>query len=68
MMVLSKKIIRRFRLNGRMNIDSTLETILLREFGAEPTPNEYTEQDILEQVRLKVAMYNDQKAREGLLY
>lgn len=62
MMTLSKEMITKFRVSARMDIDATLETSLLQEFGVEPSPHEYSAQDVYEQVRRKVAVYNAQKA------
>jgi len=54
-------MIKRLRFFGRMGIDRELEGRLLRQFGCEPYPNEYTEQDLYEQVRKYVMLYNQER-------
>ena len=44
-----------------MEIDSELEDRLLQQFGEEPHPEEYSEQDLHEQVRKLVMGYNREK-------
>jgi len=64
-MTLTKKMIDRLRFPGRMDIDGELETLLLQRFGTEPFPREYSEQDLHEQVRKYVSIYNQE--REAVL-
>jgi len=60
-MTLTKDMIARLRFPGRMDIDGELETLLLRRFGTEPHPEEYSEQDLHEQIRKLVMGYNREK-------
>ena len=60
-MTLTKEMIDRLRFPGRMDIDSELEDQLLRRFGTEPHPEEYSEQDLQEQVRKYVTIYNQER-------
>jgi len=39
-------------------IDECLEQMLLKQFGTEPYPHVYTEQDIYEQSRKMILRYN----------
>lgn len=60
-MTLTKGMVDRLRFPGRMDIDGELETLLLRRFGTEPHPHEYSEQDLHEQVRKLVMLQNREK-------
>ena len=60
-MTLTKAMIDRLRFPGRMEIDNELEDRLLRRFGTEPYPQEYSEQDLHEQARKYVAIYNQER-------
>jgi len=60
-MTLTKEMIDRLRFPGRMDIDKELEDRLLWQFGTEPHPEEYSEQDLHEQVRKYVAIYNQER-------
>ena len=60
-MTLTRGMIDKLRFPGRMAIDDELEAQLLRQFGTEPYPYEYSEQDIYEQVRKMIRRYNEQK-------
>jgi hypothetical protein len=60
-MVLTKVMIDGLRVAGRMDIDCELEDLLLRRFGTEPHPHEYSEQDLHEQVRKSVILYQREK-------
>ena len=60
-MTLTKGMIDRLRFPGRMTIDGELEVRLLQQFGTEPHPEEYSEQDLHEQVRKLVMGYNREK-------
>jgi hypothetical protein len=51
-------MIRRLREQGRMPIDRKLEGLILQEYGTEPYPYTYTEQDLLEQIRKLILQYN----------
>ena len=65
MMTLTKGMIDKLRFPGRMDIDKELEARLLLKFGTEPHPEEYSEQDLHEQVRKYVMLSN--KERETVL-
>ena len=60
-MTLTRIMIERLRFPGGMDIDRELEDRLLREFGTEPHPYEYSGQDLYEQVRKYVMNYNREK-------
>lgn len=60
-MTLTKGMIDKLRFIGRMDIDKELEDRLLLKFGMEPHPEEYSEQDLHEQVRKLVMGYNREK-------
>jgi hypothetical protein len=57
-MILTSKMITNLRYQCRLTIDKGLEASLLRQFGVEPYPNEYSEQDLHEQVRKAVIQHN----------
>lgn len=57
-MTITRKRINEMRIHGRMRIDADLEEIILAEYGVEPEPYEYTEQDLCEQIRKLVYQYN----------
>ena len=61
-MTLTKTMIDRLRFPGRMDIDKELEDRLLRQFGTEPHPEEYSEQDLHEKIRKLVMLQNREKA------
>jgi hypothetical protein len=54
-MIADKAFINYLRQRHHMNIPEELEDFLLEEYGEEPFPYEYTEQDLYEQIR-KMAM------------
>jgi asparagine synthetase B (glutamine-hydrolysing) len=60
-MTLTDSLIDQLRFPGRMNIDAELENRLFEEFGTEPHPYEYSEQDLYEQVRKFIMHYNQEK-------
>lgn len=60
-MTLTRTMIDRLRFPGRMEIDDELERRLLQQFGNEPHPNVYSEQDLQEQVRKFVMLNNREK-------
>ena len=41
-----------------MPIDRKLEALILQEYGTEPYPHTYTQQDLLEQIRKLILQYN----------
>jgi hypothetical protein len=59
-------MINRLRFPGRMEIDDELENRLLQQFGSEPHPHVYTEQDLHEQVRKIVMHHNQEKGAVSL--
>jgi hypothetical protein len=61
MMTLTKDMIDKLRFPGRLDIDGELETLLLRRFGTEPHPHDLSGQDLHEQVRKLVMLYNREK-------
>ena len=58
-MIATRKMIRDLREHSRMQIDRPLEALILREFGTEPYPHTYTEQDLYEQIRKLVERLNE---------
>jgi hypothetical protein len=56
-MILTRKMIDQMRLYSR--IDETLEQMLLDQFGSEPCPHAYSEQDIYEQSRKMIMRYTE---------
>jgi len=60
-MTLTKDMIDTLRFAGRMEIDAELEARLLQQFGEEPQPEAYSEQDLHEQVRKYANSYNEHK-------
>ncbi len=56
-MILTRKMIDNIRVSKRMAITGELEDRLLQEFGTEPQPYEYSEQDLHEQVRKYIASF-----------
>jgi hypothetical protein len=51
-------MIRDLREQARMPIDRELEALILQEYGTEPYPYTYTEQDLHEQIRKLILQYN----------
>ena len=66
MMTLTKGMIDKLRFPGRMDIDKELEARLLLKFGTEPHPEEYSEQDLHEQVRKYAMGYNSEQGPVSL--
>lgn len=62
-MTLTKGMIDKLRIPGRMDISGELEVLLLKRFGTEPLPEVYSGQDLSEQVRKLVASYNREVGR-----
>ena len=63
-MTLTKEMIAGLRFPGRTDIDSKLESFLLKHYGAEPYPHEYSEQDLYEQARKRISRYNQAKGND----
>jgi hypothetical protein len=57
-MTATARFVRELREKARMRIDEDLEALILKRFGAEPSPYSYTEQDLFEQIRKLVIDYN----------
>jgi hypothetical protein len=57
-MTATPRMIRELRQQGRMPIDPDLEALILQEYGSEPYPYTYTEQDLHEQIRKLILQYN----------
>ena len=60
-MTITRRQIQRMRTHARMHIDAELEEMILAEYGVEPDPYEYTEQDLHEQIRKMVNRYNQER-------
>jgi len=57
-MILTSKMITNLRYQWRLSMDNELEARLLHQFGVEPYPYAYSEQDLHEQVRKAVIKHN----------
>lgn len=57
-MTITRTQIEQMRRHGRLRIDAELEQLILDEFGVEPHPYEYTEQDLHEQIRKLIDAHN----------
>ena len=57
-MTITAKMIDEMRLYGNTSIDENLEALLLQQYGTEPFPHTYTEQDLHEQIRKSITQYN----------
>jgi len=57
-MTATPRMIRELREQARMPIDQELEALILQEYGAEPYPYTYTEQDLHEQIRKLILQHN----------
>jgi len=66
-MTLTKDMIDKLRFAGRTEIDAELEARLLGQFGEEPYPETYSEQDLHEQVRKYVNYYNEGKKTVSMI-
>ncbi len=60
-MTITRKQIQWMRTHARMQIDAELEEMNLAEYGVEPDPYVYTEQDLHEQIRKMVNRYNRER-------
>ena len=60
-MVATKKYIDELRQTSLMNIDARLEAYILSEYGEEPFPHTWTSQDLYEQIRKLVIVYESGK-------
>ncbi len=58
-MVATRAYIQNLRKQARMTIQSELETLILTEYGGEPTPYTFSPQDLYEQIRKLVYHYNN---------
>jgi hypothetical protein len=57
-MTITRKQIDRMRGDGRLHIDDDLAEMIIAQYGSEPEPYEYSEQDLHEQVRKMIDRYN----------
>ena len=57
-MTITRKQIERMRSHARMRIDADLEDMILAQYGEEPDGQEYTDQDLHEQIRKLINQYN----------
>jgi len=56
-MIVTKAYLKKLQQRYQFEIDAPLAGYLLAEYGVEPFPNEYSEQDLHEQVRKLVDQY-----------
>lgn len=56
-MIVTKAYLKKLQQRYQFEIDAPLAGYLLAEYGVEPFPNEYSEQDLHEQVRRLVDQY-----------
>ena len=61
-MTITRKQIDQMRVECRIRIDAALEELILAQYGGEPEPYEYTEQDLHEQIRKVIDRYNEDHA------
>lgn len=61
-MTITRKQIEQLRSNCRLRIDAQLEEMIIAQYGIEPEPYEYSEQDLYEQIRKLISQYNDEQA------
>ena len=59
-MTITRKRIERMRADGRLHIDDHLAEMIIAQYGVEPEPYEYSEQDLHEQVRKLMDQYNEE--------
>ena len=57
-MTITRTQIEQMRRHGRLRIDAELEQLILDEFGVDPHPYEYSDQDLHEQMRKLINEYN----------
>ncbi len=55
----TRKQIDQMRTDGRFKIDAPLEEMIVAQYGVEPDPYEYSEQDLHEQIRKLIDRYNE---------
>lgn len=60
-MIATKAYVTKLQQTSRMTIDDRLEAYILAEYGEEPFPNTWSEQDLNEQIRKLVVVYNTGK-------
>ena len=58
-MIATKTMLQSIRVHGRQRIGRSLEALILRQFGTEPLPYEYSEQDLHEQIRKLIDRYGE---------
>lgn len=56
-MIVTKAYLKKLQQHCQFEIDAPLARYLLAEYGVEPFPNEYSEQDLCEQIRKLVNQY-----------
>jgi hypothetical protein len=56
----TRTFVRRLCQEARLRIDKDVATLIVEQFGSEPSPHTYTEQDLWEQIRKLVMRYNSQ--------
>ena len=58
-MTITRNQIERMRGDGRLHINDHLAEMIIAQYGVEPEPYEYSEQDLHEQVRKMIDCYNN---------
>lgn len=58
-MIATRAMVNSLRVHGRQRIDRELEALILQQFGTEPLPYEYSEQDLHEQIRKLIDHYGE---------
>lgn len=61
-MTITRNQIERMRGDGRLHINDHLAEMIIAQYGVEPEPYAYSEQDLHEQVRKMIDRYNDTTA------
>ena len=57
-MIATRAMVNSLRVHGRQRIGRELEALILQQFGTEPLPYEYSEQDLHEQIRKLIYRYD----------
>lgn len=58
-MIATRAMVKSLRVQERRLIGRDLEDLILQQFGEEPLPHEYSEQDLHEQIRKLIDRYGE---------
>lgn len=59
-MTITREQIERMRIHGKLHIEVDLAEMIIAQYGAEPDPYEYSEEDLHEQVSKMMNRYNEE--------